>query len=54
MSAFDTKGPSTVLKGVRTKSAKQMKKDAVRKNAEASLCAFIPPEREQKLKKASI
>ena len=52
--AFDTKGPSTVLKGVRQKSTKQMVKDAKRKNPERSLCAFVPMERAQKLRKASI
>jgi hypothetical protein len=50
--AFTTTGPSTIK--LRQKSKKQMTKDATRKNVEAPLCAFIPPEKAQKIRKAAI
>ena len=52
MNAFTTTGPSTIK--LRQKSKKQMAKDATRKNAEAPLCAFVPPERAQKIRKTAI
>jgi len=52
--AFDTRGPSTALRGVRQKTVKQIVKDANRKNYEAPLCAFVPPEKAQKMRKAAI
>lgn len=52
--AFDTRGPSTALKGVRQPSARQLNNNAKRKNKEAPLCAFIPPEKAQKMRKAAI
>jgi hypothetical protein len=50
--AFDTTGPSRVK--LRQKTTKQMAKDATRENKEAPLCAFIPPEKAQKIRKAAI
>lgn len=50
--AFDTTGPSQIK--LRQKSTKQMAKDATRKNSYQPLCAFVPPERAQKLRKAAI
>lgn len=54
MNAFNTTGPSTILKGVRHKNVKQLAKDANRKNPEAQLCAFVPPEKAQKLRMTTI
>ena len=49
---FDTRGPSTIK--FKQKTTEQMRKDAERKNREATTSAFIPPEKAQKLRKASI
>jgi hypothetical protein len=53
-SPFDTSGPSTVLPKLKQPSTKQIKKNAKRVNYETPLCAFIPPERAQKIRKAQI
>ena len=50
--AFGTRGPSQVK--LRQKTTKQMVKDATRKNREAPACAFVPPEKAQKMRKAAI
>jgi hypothetical protein len=52
--AFNTSGPSTVLKSIPQKTVKQMVKDANRKNQEAPLCTFVPAEKAQKMRKAAI
>lgn len=49
---FDTSGPSTLK--FKQKTLEQIRKDAERKNREATLCNFVPPEKAQKLRKASI
>ena len=50
--AFTTTGPSTIK--LRQKSIKQIHQDATRKNREQPICAFIPAEKAQKLRKAAI
>ena len=51
--AFDWRGhPPSV--DVRSKTKRQMLLDATRRNREATVCAFVPPEHTQKIRKANI
>ena len=50
--AFTTTGPSTIK--LRQKSKKQMTKDATRKNQHMPICALVPAERAQKIRKTAI